>query len=398
MGDQAKLSADTCDGLIARQPDLSKHLPVLDGVRGLAILMVLLFHFVGNAHPTDPIERVIVRVTNYGSYGVELFFVLSGFLITGILYDSAHKQHYFRNFYIRRVLRIFPLYYGALILVFFAAPLIPIFQGPTLDYLSDRQAWAWLYGINIYIAKEGDWAFSYLNHFWSLAIEEHFYILWPLIVYALAGKPKILISVSLAMAVSAMSARLIGSLMGVNWWSMYVLTPFRLDSLALGAFLALAIRQRGGLKLLMHILPWVAATAGAVFAVTLVWSQSHAQTLPEAGWLPPVRASSIQILLACILLAVVVAPERTATSQFFSSRILIFFGTYSYGLYVYHHFFSYYLSSNQTEFALANWFGSHLAAIAFQATLGIAASIGLAYVSYEYYEKPFLRLKQRVQS
>ena len=92
-------------------------------------------------------------MTNYGSYGVELFFVLSGFLITGILYDARNKPHYFRDFYMRRVLRIFPLYYGVLALVFFVAPLIPLLRGPTLDYLVDRQAWAWLYAVNIYIAR-----------------------------------------------------------------------------------------------------------------------------------------------------------------------------------------------------------------------------------------------------
>jgi peptidoglycan/LPS O-acetylase OafA/YrhL len=88
------------------RPTFGGHLPALDGVRGLAILMVLLYHFVAQTTATNRLEAAVLWPLSYGLLGVDLFFVLSGFLITGILYDSRADPRYFRNFYMRRVLRI----------------------------------------------------------------------------------------------------------------------------------------------------------------------------------------------------------------------------------------------------------------------------------------------------
>jgi len=113
------------------EPDVRGHLPALDGVRGLAILMVLLLHFVGQTTATSRYEAAVNWVLSYGLLGVDLFFVLSGFLITGILYDARDQAGYFRRFYMRRALRIFPLYYGVLAVVFFVLPLVPGVFGPS---------------------------------------------------------------------------------------------------------------------------------------------------------------------------------------------------------------------------------------------------------------------------
>ena len=123
------------------------------------------------------------------------------------------------------------------------------------------QTWAWLYGVNVYIAIQGDWSFSYLEHLSSLSVEEHFYLVWPFVVFLLASRPRTLIAVSLAIALGAMLARLTGSLIGVSWWTTYVLTPFRLDGLALGAFLAMTMRRPGGSEQLVRALPRVGPAA-----------------------------------------------------------------------------------------------------------------------------------------
>jgi peptidoglycan/LPS O-acetylase OafA/YrhL len=378
--------------VVAPEPSIRGHMPALDGVRGLAVVMVLVLHFVGGPEPVGALETGIGLFAKYGSYGVELFFVLSGFLITGILLDARDKGGYFRNFYMRRLLRIFPLYYAVLVVLFGLVPLVPTLQGPVLDFLRERQLWAWLYGVNIYVGMHGEWALPYIDHFWSLSVEEHFYLVWPLVVWWLGPRPRRLLVASLALSLGAMLARLVGSIAGLSTWTTYVLTPFRLDGLAFGAFLAVLVRQPGGLDAIRKHLPRLSAVAGTLLAVTYVWTLAVSRESMRV--VLPIRASLILLLLAALLLWTVLAPADSRLSRLFRNRSLGFMGTYSYGIYVYHHFVSYYLVTHGTDLVLTRIVGWHFGAVLLQSAFGVALSTVVAYGSYHLLEKRFLTLKR----
>jgi peptidoglycan/LPS O-acetylase OafA/YrhL len=345
---------------------------------------------VASTNPRGYIEGAITWLFAYGALGVDLFFILSGFLITGILYDSRADPSYFRNFYMRRVLRIFPLYYGVLIIVFFVVPAIPALHGSEIAGLRSHQAWAWLYGVNIYLAIHGGWVLSYITHFWSLAIEEQFYFVWPLVVWLLAAKPRLFLTFSLAVAITSFAGRIVAFLFGASPILTTVFTPFQLDSLAIGGFIAVYLRQPDGeAGASRFVLPMM---LGGVALLLLQFGVRH--FFEHGNAVASLRSGAAHLVLAALLLKAVVAPPSSGWSRFFSSSPMIILGKYSYGLYVYHHFFSYYFAKHGTEFVLASVIGSHLAALAIQAVCGMAASMAIAWLSYEYFEKYFLQLKR----
>ncbi|MBI5083418.1 MAG: acyltransferase, partial [Acidobacteria bacterium] len=152
-------------------------MPPLDGIRGLAILLVLLLHFRA-PDLTHPLKGIL----GLGWTGVQLFFVLSGFLITGILLDTRSCSNYFSSFWMRRTLRIFPLYFLALSVFLVAAPAVLPVPKEALPPAAD-QVYYWTYLNNwIPMGEEGRLV-HVLGHFWSLAVEEQFYLVWPVVVW-----------------------------------------------------------------------------------------------------------------------------------------------------------------------------------------------------------------------
>ena len=226
-------------------PESNKHVPALDGLRGIAVLVVIVYHFTAGHVSTSighSFHGIASQFANIGWGGVDLFFVLSGFLITGILYDAKGAPHYFSNFWMRRVLRISPLYYGVLIAIFFIGPLICSYSSLVRQHLNE-QIWAWAYGLNFYYALPSHVLINvfWLQHFWSLAIEEQFYLIWPFVIFFL--KPKTAMCISAFCIGLALLLRVILVVDHYDPIVVWNLTPCRMDGLALGCLCALAARN-----------------------------------------------------------------------------------------------------------------------------------------------------------
>jgi peptidoglycan/LPS O-acetylase OafA/YrhL len=255
---------------------LSSHerLPVLDGIRGIAILPVIVYHTVlhGGFDPTTKVDRAFVRLSLFGWCGVDLFFVLSGFLITGILYDTRGSVGYFKNFYTRRVLRIFPLYYGFLVLfflvLFFLVLPFLLPQNDGLCSVRKEQVWYWTYLVNIAIAYRGWPSDLIIAHFWSLAVEEQFYLFWPLVVFLFPRRT--LMSLCCLMIGGGLVLRIVVRMLGYHV-AASVLTVCRMDELAIGGLLALSARDP---CIFPELLRWAKMAILPAFILnTIMWSR-----------------------------------------------------------------------------------------------------------------------------
>lgn len=236
----------------------------LDGIRGLAILLVLLYHYVAVPIPVDASRGLLFirQLLSDGWSGVDLFFVLSGLLIGGILIDNRSATNFFGVFYTRRICRIFPLYYFFLV-VFLVLGLV----GPRVGFLSGSifvnsipMLPYFLYIQNYAMALQGTFGNEFLAMSWSLAIEEQFYLVLPLIVRR--SLPRRL-PLTLLFFI-ALSLILRATLAGGSFQA-FVLTPWRLDGLFLGAFLAFLIRTPGLLRLGTTRIWWVRVACVAMF-------------------------------------------------------------------------------------------------------------------------------------
>lgn len=358
------------------EPLSARRIPELDGVRGLAILLVLAVHFGLTSNPPEPLYSLL----RLGWSGVDLFFVLSGFLITGILLDTAASPNYFRAFYARRALRIFPLYYVYIAAFFFAVlPLAHAFQRPVPP--GPAQGWYWLYLSNWRSALGPDYAF--LSHLWSLSIEEQFYLVWPPLVLWL-GRRRLPWLCGVLM-VAAPILRFVWRDHPYSPEFLYRLTPFRVDTLAWGALLAVIVRNERALSGLLRWSKILAALAAAGLAgIFTFYGTKNSQ---------PVVAVAGYTLLGILYGFVVLAGFRGWTPL--RASLLRTFGKYSYGVYVLHFpLVGYFYLAMEPAARLVGRVPAAIAAF----VLGSALALGLARLSWLLLERRFLAWKDRFQA
>ena len=359
----------------------------LDGVRGLAILMVALFHM--TVLPTTG-NRFDARWVNFmalGASGVTLFFVLSGFLITGILFDSKEKAHYFRNFYARRALRIFPLYYAV---VFVCLVILPQFDHPkarNFGRIEGEGWWYWLYLSNLLIFKTGQFRHGVLDVSWSLAIEEQFYLVWPIVVLALNRRALVWLSgIVVLIALATRCAMIAG---GVNLISVYAFTMSHFDALAIGAFLALAARSPAGLG--RFVVPGrILVLSGVSLLLGLAIAGVY------LGGDTPVMMGVGYTLLALMYGGLLVlALEAPAWSRAFANPVLRVLGKYSYALYLFHNPMRALVRDLvYGPESFATFLGSKMPGQFLFYVLSFAVTLPVAWLSWHLFEKHFLTLKR----
>jgi peptidoglycan/LPS O-acetylase OafA/YrhL len=360
----------------AWKPDA--HCLALDGIRGLAILAVTLYRLCKELDPeAHPVLATIRRFAPVGERGVDLFFVLSGFLITGILLRTRSERHYFRNFMMRRVLRIFPLYFLSLVVGLLVVP--NLFSTKAFDLANREQLYLWTYTSNLRMAWLNEWCFGAFDHFWSLAVEEHFYLLWPAVVLLLTRRRlaylclTIIFGVGIARTIAAMDSRFDVAVS--------VATYFRADGLSFGALLALLLTSAMDRKKIRRV-AWIEI---AVLLPVLAGVAVSGKRLLE---IPSTLCPAICFAGMAIVL---LSHRDAALVKLFEWQWLRALGKYSYGMYVIQ-------LPMVTLIPMASLAGMLPSDPLMSATIYLACMFAFIFLaaatSYHWFESHFLRLKK----
>lgn len=362
------------------------HIPAYDGIRGIAILFVLLYHFASSLMVLG-LTSPILDAFQFGWCGVDVFFALSGFLITGILLDSKSSPNYFKSFYARRALRIFPLCYGAMFVVFL---LRTAFEDAGVWGVHDTLwspaslVWPALFLENFVVAFRGQETTGLMIHYWSLAVEEHFYLLWPLLIWLVPRNWAA--GFAILAAVGSIAGRALALHRGWDTDLVFGLTPLRMDGLAIGALGAIVLRTRAVAALARPAK--ITLIIGLALAALLFAFHKGADQSDPIIWV-----WGYPLVAICTTAALLVSTAGGRLARLLSMQPLRWLGKYSFGLYVWHPIIGMLLFHSKLAVVPA---GAPVFIILIIAALVFVLNLVVAWVSFNFWEKPFLDFKRHV--
>jgi len=373
-------------GVDATRPLSSRKLAALDGVRGLAIIGVFLNHSAWRIQKGG-IHDVLGWLGGQGWAGVDLFFVLSGFLITGILLDTRPAENYFKSFYARRALRIFPLYYAFLLVGFTVFPILV-----TADWQPIRaDRWLYFCYLTNWLGLWKDhWHANVLGHLWSLAVEEQFYFCWPLLVWLL--RPAILLPVLVCGEAAVIGGRALWVMNAHPGQAVFLATITRMDGLLLGAAIAIIVRRY---RIPQRAIKWigVAAIVGLEPYLLLKWRYDEFESF-TAIFAVPILAVLFTLL---VLHAVVTDGQSNPMQGVLTRRPLMQTGKYAYGIYLYHVPILYFGNTLMGRY-FPRWANDSVWVGYLSLVVLWFVSFYVAKASYRYFEMFFLNFKDRFEA
>jgi len=340
----------------------------LDGVRAVASLIIMFFHFFQHLSVGGMFLGFLKKVSFIGQTGVSLFFVLSGFLITRILLSNKHSKKYFTNFYIRRALRIFPLYYLFLIIFYFILPLFLHFPYSTFNL----QFYYWIFLQNIAITF--NWERYGPGHFWTLAVEEHFYLIWPVIIYYFDFK-RIFFIIKILIII----AFFFRGYLEFKHLEIYYFSFSRMDELAIGSLLAL-MELKDYFKPKYNSIYLILMLAVFIPAIFLWLTYSGSAN----SIIQVVKYTIISLIYFLFIGYLISKSDKSILKQFFKSSFMSYTGKISFGLYVYHPVC---FNIVENKFSSGNQIFNLIVALIF--------TYLIATISYYAFESKILKLKER---
>jgi peptidoglycan/LPS O-acetylase OafA/YrhL len=367
---------------------ITSHFKPLDGLRGIAIILVIFVHsfkYEGNSL----FGRGLNIVARSGWVGVTLFFVLSGFLITGILLDTKYKRHYFRDFFVRRSLRIFPLYFLFLLLYFFVAP--HVFSPAQLPQpIPEDRIYYWFYLSNMkeWLSGAAN-SIPALDPLWSLAVEEQVYLFWPFLIRFVPNRRLLVVLVGIM--IFSFGWRFATRLTAASISLSYGWAPANLEAFAAGGIVAWLSRESGGL-----LKRWAPrfVLASISFILGMWVGQRHFNFWEAPVQMLTLGISGLSICFSSLIAYSVTSEDRSLLNRLLASSWLRWIGKYSYAIYLFH--------SVIIELLIPIFFpakdniiqGQDLSKSLILTGLTLLFSCGLACLSWYAWESQFLRLKK----